>query len=137
MNRIKKILEVIKGRWKPIYITYKILFTICMLSFFTIIVSVFDPNLDATGNLVIIRTAFSSIIGFLLESSTKTVMICNDKSTTFRNTVVGIVSILITIVIIICYVYEIDPDNPSLILLKNVLFSCIGFLISASKDCAK
>ena len=55
----------------------------------------------------------------------------------FRNLIVGIVSIAIFIVVIITYVYGINSNNPSLILLKSVLSSCIGFLISACKDCGE
>lgn len=137
MRLIKNFFKMLNKQWKPIYITYKILFVICIMSFLTIILSVYDTALDATGNLVIIRTVFSSIIGFLLESSTKSSMVCSDKSMGVRNLVVGIISIAITVVIIICYIIDTDPNNPSLILLKNILFSCIGFLISAGKDCAK
>lgn len=137
MKGIKSSLEYSVKKWRSIYITYKILFIISMLSFLLIIFSVFNPSLENMENLVIIRTIFSSIIGFLLEACTQNKMICNDKIMFFRNLVVGIMSITITIVVIICYIYIIDIDNGSLILLKDILFSCIGFLISASKNCAK
>lgn len=38
------------------------------------------------------------------------------------------------IVTICAYVLDINVNNPSLILIKNLLFSSIGFLTSASKD---
>lgn len=38
------------------------------------------------------------------------------------------------VVTIAAYLVDIDANNPSLILIKNLLFSSIGFLISASKD---
>lgn len=134
---MKIMMESTINKWKGIHITYKILFIISMLTFSTIIVSVFDNTLGEEGNLVIIRTIFSSIIGFLLESSTQNKTICNGKGADFRNITVGIVSIIITIVVISCYMLEIGNSNASLILLKNVLFSCVGFLISACSSCAK
>lgn len=134
---MKSILDTALKKWNEIYITYKILFIIAMLTFGTIILSVFDNSLGESGNLVIIRTTFSSIIGFLLESSMKNKMICDGKVAEFRNWVVGIVSVIITIVIVMCYIIEIASSNASLILLKNVLFSCVGFLISACSSCGK
>lgn len=134
---MKIILESSLKKWKAIHITYKILFVISMLTFFTIIISVFDTSLDDYGNLVIIRTVFSSIIGFLLESSTQSKAVCTGKVADFRNLTVGIVSIIITIVVIISYIYNFSSSNTSLILLKNILFSCVGFLISASGNCGK
>ena len=137
MEWIKTIVKSALTKWKLIYVTYKVIFIICMLSFISIIVSVFDNNLEASGNLASIRSTFSSIIGLLLEDNTKSKIVCNDKNMFFRNLVVGIISIVIVMVVIICYIYNIDTNNSSLILLKNVLASCIGFLISASKDCGK
>ncbi|MGL5351852.1 MAG: hypothetical protein ACRDA5_00855 [Clostridium sp.] len=106
---MRVIFESALKRWRSLYISYKVLTIICMLTFGAIIFSVFDSGLaiDGTrdiGNLVIIRTIFASIIGFLLENSTKKSIVCNDKVMYFRNTVVGIISIVITIVVIICYI---------------------------------
>lgn len=122
-------------RWNVLYISYKVLIIICMITFGAIVFSVFNVGVDDSPNLIIIRTVFASIIGFLLENTTKNAVICNDKVMFFRNTVVGVISITITIVVIVCYIYNIDASNHSLILLKDILFSCIGFLISASEAC--
>lgn len=137
MKRFKEALKSVEEKWSKNYIANKVLFIICMICFITILLSIFDTNLDATGNLVIIRTIFSSIVGYMLESSTRSEFVCSDQNAFIRNAVVSIVSIITTIAVILCYLYNIDPNNPSLILLKNVLFSCIGFLISASKSCSK
>ncbi len=137
MKWIKHRLEYSLEKWQSIYITYKILFIIAMLSFGLIIFSVFNPDFKSVDNLVAIRTIFSSIIGFLLENCSQNKTNCNEKIMFFRNLVVGIISITITIVIMVAYIYTVDIDNESMILLKNILFSCIGFLISASKNCGK
>lgn len=137
MQRLKEALKDFKERWSQNYIANKVLFIICMICFLTILISVFDKDLDATGNLVIIRTVFSSVVGFMLESSTRSEFICYDKSSFIRNLVISTISIITTLVVILCYIYGINSNNPSLILLTNILFSCIGFLISASKFCSK
>lgn len=137
MKRFKEALKDFKERWQKNYITSKVLVIICMICFIAIIISVFDEDLEATGNLIIIRNVFSSVVGYMLESSTKSEFLCADQNSFIRNLVVSTISIITTLVIILCYIYGINPDNPSLILLKNILFSCIGFLISASKSCSK
>lgn len=135
MKYIRKALNELAERWRASYIASKVLFFICMLCFATTLLSIFDMNLNASGNLVTIRTVFSSIVGYMLESSTSKKTVCNDKNAFFRNLVVAIISIASTVAIIFSYILNINPDNPSLILLKNSLFSCVGFLISASKMC--
>lgn len=132
-----KILKPILEEWKSLYVTYKVILIICALCFISIVVSVFDRNLNASNNLSIIRITFSSIIGFLLEDSSKNKMVCNGKVMFFRNLMAGLVSISIIIVIIITYVYDVDINNTSLMFLKNILSSHIGFLISACKDCGE
>ncbi|MGL5085226.1 MAG: hypothetical protein ACRC68_05840 [Clostridium sp.] len=132
---MKKIMKSALKRWKLLYISYKVLIIICMLTFASIIYSVFNTSVDESTNLIIIRTVFASIIGFLLENTTKNSVVCNDKIMFFRNAVVGLISITITIVVIISYIYNIDASSHSLVLLKDILFSCIGFLISASEAC--
>lgn len=122
-------------RWKSIYISYKVLIIICMLTFSSIIYSVFNTSMEESTHLIIIRTIFASIIGFILENTTKNGVVCNDKVMFFRNAVVGLISITITVVVIISYIYNVDASNHSLVLLKDILFSCIGFLISASEAC--
>lgn len=137
MELAGKMIKPILEKWKSLYITYKVIFIICTLCFISIIASVFDKNLNASNNISIIRITFSSIIGFLLEDSSKNKVVCNDKVMFFRNLMAGLVSISIIIVIIISYIYEVDINNTSLIFLKNVLSSHIGFLISACKDCGE
>lgn len=132
---MKTIWKTALKRWKSIYISYKVLIIICMLTFSSIIYSVFNTSMGDSTHLIIIRTIFASIVGFLLENTTKNGVVCNDKVMYFRNAVVGLISITITIVVIICYIYNVDATNHSLILLKDILFSCIGFLISASEAC--
>lgn len=106
-----------------------------IISFGVLCISIFhpEPELDATGNLVTIRTIFSSIAGYILEESTKT---CSSNSRLLKNKIllVGTFAIIALIVITASYIIDIDVNNASLILIKNLLFSSIGFLISASKD---
>ena len=137
MELAEKILKPILEKWKSLYVTYQVIFIICTLCFISIIISVFDKNLNASNNLSIIRTTFSSIIGFLLEDSSKNKVVCNGKVMFFRNLMAGLISISIIIVILITYIYQVDIDNTSLIFLKNILSSFIGFLISACKDCGE
>lgn len=110
------------------------LLVIGFLCFVIIAVSAFDPNLDATGNVVTVRTLFSSIIGFVLESSSRKVL-CDDTFVMLKNYTTGLLSIAIVLILGATIVFSVDVNNPSLILLKNILFSCVGFLISTSKEC--
>ncbi|MGL5381192.1 hypothetical protein [Clostridium sp.] len=95
--------------------------------------SIFDTNLDATGNLVTIRTVFSSIVGYILEKSTRT---CKVDKLLLKNKVliVGSMSVIFTIVVLFSYLLDINVNNPSLILIKNLLYSSVGFLISSSNE---
>lgn len=95
--------------------------------------SIFDTNLDATGNLVTIRTVFSSIVGYILEKSTRT---CKVDKALLKNKVliVGSMSVVFTVVVLLSYLFDINVNNPSLILIKNLLSSSIGFLISSSNE---
>ncbi len=97
-------------------------------------ISVFKSDLDANGNLATIRTAFSSIIGFVLEKTSRK-MICTETSIMLKNYCVGILCISMILIIGLSVIFEINMNNPSLILFKNLLFSGIGFLISSTKEC--
>ena len=123
--------------WKSTYISFKILSILAFCSLLSIIISVFNNNLDANGNLVIIRHTFSSIIGYFLENTSKKVFICTDEIIILRNLIVGIISITILIVTTLACFFNVNVNNPSLLLLKNILCSCVGFLISASETCIK
>ncbi|ATD55124.1 hypothetical protein [Clostridium chauvoei] len=134
---MKKIFLKFLGYWKSTYISFKMLSLLCFASMISIIVSVFNNDLDANGNLVIIRHTFSSIIGYFLENTTKKVFVCTDKVIILRNLIVGIIALIILFVVIFACIFDTNVNNPFLILLKNVLCSCIGFLISASENCIK
>lgn len=134
---IKKYIKLAINEFKEFFndlgIVCKYLIVLGIISFVVVCISIFHPQLDATGNLVTIRTAFSSIAGYILEKSTKT---CSSNPKLLKNKIllVGTFSIVALIVIIGAYIINIDVNNPSLILIKNLLFSSIGFLTSASKD---
>lgn len=133
-NIIDKIKNAVNVGFKGIYITSKFLFVIGIMCFIIISFSVFIPELDATGNVVTIRTLFSSIVGFVLESSTRK-LFCDDTFTMLKNCFIGVIAIIIIIILAATVVLSIDVNNPSLLLLKNTLFSCVGFLISTTKEC--
>lgn len=101
-----------------------------------ICISVFVPSLTTDGNIVIIRSSFSAIIGYLLESASKKI-VCGGKQLAIRNFTIGLIAIIITIVIMMASLAAINMYDPSLILLKNTLSSCIGFLISSSESCGE
>ncbi|MGL4912271.1 MAG: hypothetical protein ACRC3Y_07540 [Romboutsia sp.] len=131
MKYIKKYMISIYNFFNELELCCRFLTIIAVISFFVISISILNHNLDATGNLVTIRTAFSSIIGYILEKSTSS---CNPdaKALKIKTLLVGSFSILSMIVIILSYVFNIPVDNPSLILFKNLFFSSIGFLTSSS-----
>lgn len=131
---LKKLKDSIKSSFKGVYISSVFLFVISIICFIVIGYSIFIPGLDATGNLVTIRTLFSSVIGFILETSTRKFS-CNDSFIKLKNYFIGSLAILIIVLIALATVFSINVNNPSLILLKNLAFSCVGFLISATKDC--
>ncbi len=130
---IKIILDEIKKFFNELGIACKYLIILALISFLVVCISIFDTELDATGNLVTIRTAFSSIAGYILERSTKTCT-SSPKLLKTKILVVGTFAVMAMIVTICAYVVDINVNNPSLILIKNLLFSSIGFLTSASKD---
>lgn len=130
---IKIILEEIKEFFNELGIACKYLIILGLISFVVVCISIFDTELDATGNLVTIRTAFSSIAGYILERSTKTCT-SSPKLLKTKVLVVGTFAVMAMIVTICAYVLDINVNNLSLILIKNLLFSSIGFLTSASKD---
>ncbi|MEG2787579.1 MAG: hypothetical protein RR942_07130 [Romboutsia sp.] len=117
-------------------IVCKYLTVLGIISLSVVCISIFHPELDATGNLVTIRTAFSSIAGYILEKSTKN---CTSNQRLLKNKIllVGSFAVIAMLITTIAYVFNIDVNNPSLILIKNLLFSSIGFLTSASKDFTK
>ncbi|MGL5753902.1 MAG: hypothetical protein ACRCYC_01115 [Paraclostridium sp.] len=117
-------------------IVCKYLTVLGIISLSVVCISIFHPELDATGNLVTIRTAFSSIAGYILEKSTKN---CTSNQRLLKNKIllVGSFAVIAMLITTIAYVLNIDVNNPSLILIKNLLFSSIGFLTSASKDFTK
>ncbi|MGL4990123.1 MAG: hypothetical protein ACRC57_02995 [Sarcina sp.] len=91
-EKIKKsilnIKEKAKGLFTNVYITSKFLFAIGIISFIIIAISSFDTDLDANGNLVTIRTLFSSLVGFLLEKTTRN-MSCDDTFLVLKNYFIG------------------------------------------------
>lgn len=111
----------------------RFLLIIGSIALFATCISIFDPNLDSTGNLVTIRTIFSSIVGFILEKSTR---LCNPDKILLRNKVliIGCLGVIFTIVVLLSYLLNVNVNNPSLILIKNLLFSCVGFLISCNNE---
>ncbi|MGL4848454.1 MAG: hypothetical protein ACRC28_05935 [Clostridium sp.] len=133
-NLMTNIQRNISKVFSRVYTTAKFLAIVGALCFIMIAISVFDPNLDASGNLVTIRTVFSSIVGCLLEQTSRKVL-CTDTTVMFKNYCIGILAVSITLLLGLTEVFGVDVNNPSIILLKNVLFSSIGFLISGTKDC--
>lgn len=137
-EKIKEMIINMKEKTKKIfvdvYITSKFLFIIGIISFILIAISSFDTNLDANGNLVTIRTLFSSLVGFLLEKTTRN-MSCDDTFLILKNYFIGGLALATVIILGISMFFVTNNNNPSLILLKNLLFSSVGFLISSSKDC--
>ncbi|MGL5417720.1 MAG: hypothetical protein ACRDAU_18780 [Clostridium sp.] len=131
---VSKLKESIMNLFSKIYTTAKFLIIIGTICFVMIGISVFNPSLDANGNLVTIRTVFSSIVGCLLEQTSRKVS-CTDTTLMFKNYCIGILGVSITLILGLTEIFGVDVNNPSIILLKNVLFSCIGFLISGTKEC--
>lgn len=111
----------------------KFLMILILIAFPIICLSIFDPYLDATGNLVTIRTAFSTLIGYILQKSTSTISTDN-KLFQQKTIFVGIIAMCSLVVVIFSYLLDTEVNNPSLILIKNLLFSSIGFLTSASTN---
>ncbi|MGL5694947.1 MAG: hypothetical protein ACRCXA_12775 [Peptostreptococcaceae bacterium] len=98
-----------------------------------ICISSFIQTLDASGNLVTLRTIFSSIAGYILEKSTCTSS-CDTNLTKNKIFIIGTFSLICIVVIIFASFLESNVNNPSLVLIKNLLFSSVGFLISATEN---
>lgn len=133
-DNLKDFIRQLKELISKSYITSRFLLLIGGIAFIMIGISVFNSDLDANGNLATIRTAFSSIIGFVLEKTSRK-MICTETSIMLKNYCVGILCISMILIIGLSVIFEINMNNPSLILFKNLLFSGIGFLISSTKEC--
>ena len=134
LNIFKDLIKRFKNLISESYVTSKFLILIGAIAFIMIGISVFDTDLDANGNLVTIRTLFSSIMGFILEKTSRK-LLCTETSIMLKNYCIGILAVLILLIIGGSAILEINVNNPSLILFKNILFSCVGFLISATKEC--
>jgi hypothetical protein len=77
-KEIEIIIREIKEFFNELGIVCKYLIILGLISFLFVCLSIFDSELDAaTGNLVTIGTIFSSIAGYILESSIKT---CNTST---------------------------------------------------------
>lgn len=131
--KFEKFKSIVKISFKDVYITSKFLFMICIICFVIICCSIFIPGLNANENLATIRTLFSSVIGFILETSIRKIP-CDDTFINLKNYFIGILAISIIILLPVSSKVPIS-DTPSLILLKNIVFSCVGFLISGTKNC--
>lgn len=118
MHFIKKSINYIFNVFNELDLNCKFLSILGLLSFIAISGSIFNPYLDATDNLVTIRTGFSSVIGYFLQRS----------SSSRKTILLGILALLMMIVIVFSYFFKVSVDNPSLILLKNLFFSLIGYL---------
>lgn len=128
-----KFLSEIQNFISSLEISCKFLILICVICLPVIALSIFNPYLDANGNLVTIRTLFSSIIGYILEKSTNSE--CVDKKSYKNKTlIVGILALTCTIIILLSYIFNSNINNPSLIMIKNLAFSAIGYLTSASNS---
>lgn len=127
----KKIYDEFKDFYDELDIICKYLIPLGILYFFVVCISVFNSGLDEKEHFVTIRLIFSSISGYILEKSTKT---CTSNPKLLKNKIllVGSFSVISTIVIILACILDVSVDNQSLLIIKNLLFSSIGFLTSAS-----
>ncbi|ENY99878.1 hypothetical protein HMPREF1092_03015 [Clostridium thermobutyricum] len=132
-NKLKRNIQKLYSAFLKTYSSTRFLIIIFGICLILISISVFF-DINQNEGLITIRTIFASIIGFLIEISSSKV-ICNDRTTIIRNYIVGSVSLLIVFILILDIIYYVSPINPSLMLLRNTLFSCVGFLISCSKYC--
>ncbi|MEG0666980.1 MAG: hypothetical protein RR460_00040 [Clostridium sp.] len=135
MKLFKLIYDKICSHWCKIHLSTKFIFILCIMCLISLNVSIFVGNVDTVNNMMTIRSAFASIIGYILEDSSKKILTCGDNFLLIRNFTVGIIAISILFTLILCICYDINNNTPSLVLLRSTLFSCIGFLISSSKDC--
>lgn len=121
MNHIKKYLSSIYAFFNGLDLNCKFLSLLGVISFIALSISIFNPYLSVTDNLVTIRTGFSSIVGYFLQKS------ANQKKTIL----LGMLAIFLMIVILLSYIFDTPINNPSLILFKNLFFSLMGYLTSA------
>lgn len=121
MNNIKKCLSSIYSFFNGLDLNSKFLSLLGMTSLIALSISIFNPNLTATDNLVTIRTGFSSIVGYFLEKMK------NPRKTI----IIGTLSIFLMLIILFSYVFNVAVNNPTLILFKNLFFSLMGYLTSA------
>ena len=126
--------EKLKTFYSSLFISMKFIYLLLLIFLVMLSISILSNDTFNDNNMIIVRSAFSSIIGFILENSSRK-FLCGDKHNHYKILIVGSITLIITIIISFSYFFNIDYYNPSLILIKNTLLSCIGFLISSSRDC--
>ena len=119
-----------------IYPSVKFLYVILFILISAIGYSAFDNNLVSNDNMVVLRAAFSSILGYMLEAGTSKI-ICEDKCVKLKCRIVGGMAIWCCMIVLIAHIMNLNTDNSSLIVIKNTLLATIGFLISTAKACGK
>lgn len=130
---LKTIILSLKNFFHGLNLNCRFLALLLTLAFPIICLSIFDHELDANGSLVAVRTAFSTIIGYLLQKSTSTIT-TDSKLLKNKTIIVGVLAIVSLIIVSFSYIFDTNINNPSLALIKNLLFSSIGFLTSATSD---
>lgn len=133
MGKLKQFYKLVDKFFEDIGINCRFLIIISVICLIVISISIFDTSLDATGNLVTIRTIFSAIVGFILE---KTTSLCepDPKAVKSKTTIIGSFALIATVIVALSYFLDMNVNNPSLVLIKNLLFSAVGFLTSSATN---
>lgn len=134
MKKLREVFNVIQNYFSGMFISVKFIYLLLSIFFILLTLTMLFGNTASDDNVIVLRTAFSSLMGYVLENSTRK-YICTDKGNQYKIFIVGSIALGITFIVFLSYVLRIDYYNPTLILFKNILFSCIGFLISTAKDC--
>lgn len=151
LKHIKLRIKQMTDMGKYIKVDSKFLVIVFFICLIPICISSFETQMSSQGNMITIRTMFSSILGYIIEN------ISNNKNKKdegkqedrqddrsepqeenkiqieLRVLIVGHILLFITISLIVGAIVNVEQSNQSLVLLKNTVFACIGFLISATK----
>lgn len=148
---------------KKIRVDSKFLIVVFFICFVPICLTSLGIGNSSLGNVITIRTMFSSILGYIIENicthedknnneeiikkaieSTEIITETQEDEIMFKNEgkptleirviIIGHVLLCIIVTLIIGMFFEIQQSNESLVLLKNTGFACIGFLISATRN---
>lgn len=117
-----------KNLWDSLTLPNKCLILIGFFALFQNIITIFYDSHSTNPADVAIRSVMSSIFGFIFGAQTvENNHLINEKTQTL---IAGSVALLALFVVIASHWANIDQANASIVELRNLMFTAVGFLLS-------